>query len=246
MALIATAVSFTTLFCAYHLFLKNLINQISPCYGISVYSTCIPKGYSVYGIDISHHQGDIDWKTLHSKNNNDTPISFVYIKATEGSDHKDTRFEDNWNGARQGNLMRGAYHYFSTTSTGIEQARMFIGTVQMENGDLPPMVDVEEIPENEELFKEELKIFIAKIEEHYGARPIIYSGKKYKKRYLTDKFFDKYPTWIAHYYVDSLDVEGKWCIWQCTDKGRIPGIKRKIDINIFNGDLQQLKELCIK
>ena len=93
---------------------------------------------------------------------------------------------------------------------------------------------------------EELKIFIARIEEHYGVLPIIYSGKNYKEKYLDDKFFDRFPTWIAHYYAEQLEVKSEWLIWQCTDKGEIPGINHKVDINVFNGELQQLNELVIK
>ena len=246
MILISTIVAFVVVFGAYHLFFEGFINMIRPCKGIVSFGTCIPKGYNVYGIDISHHQGEITWEDVYQFNRGDSPISFVYIKATEGSDHKDTRFDTNWKGAKKCKLLRGAYHYFSTTSTGLEQAKMFIKTVEADKGDLPPVVDVEEKPKNPERFKEELKIFISKVEEHYGVRPIIYSGKKYKERYLTDKFFDKYPTWIAHYYVDSLDVKGNWTMWQCTDKGEIPGINHDVDINIFNGDLQQLHRLIIK
>ena len=242
---VATVTAFA-LFCTYHLFLKQIIYRFSPCNGIKIYNTCMPKGYSVFGIDISHHQGNIDWEEFGQENPAETPIRFVYMKATEGSDHKDTRFDENWSKAKEHNFLRGAYHYFSTTSTGLAQANMFIENVKREKGDLPPMVDVEEIPENRERFIEELKIFIARIEEHYGVLPIIYSGKNYKEKYLDDKFFDRFPTWIAHYYAEQLEVKSEWLIWQCTDKGEIPGINHQVDINVFNGELQQLNELVIK
>ena len=123
---------------------------------------------------------------------------------------------------------------------------MFTKTVKLEKGDLPPMIDVEEKPENKTLFMQELKIFITKVEDHYGVKPIIYSGKKYKKRYLNDIFFDRYPTWIAHYYVDSLEVDQNWTFWQCSDRGKLPGINRSVDINIFNGGQSKLDSLRIK
>ena len=241
-AIVATSI---ILFIGYHLFFKQVIYRFTPCDGVKTYGTCLPKGYSVYGIDISHHQGRIDWKELRKNNPKETPVSFIYMKATEGSDHKDRRFDANWSGAKKHGFTRGAYHYFSLHSTGLAQAEMFIRTVTLKKGDLPPMVDVEEKPENKKLFIQELKIFIAKIEEHYGVKPIIYSGKKYKARYLDDKYFDRYPTWIAHYYVDSLEVEQNWTIWQCSDKGELPGINHKVDINIFNGELPKLESLKI-
>ena len=241
--LIVAIMTAFALFCAYHLFLKQIIFRFTPCNGTKIYNTCMPKGYTVFGIDISHHQGDIDWEKLGKENPAEAPIQFVYMKATEGSDHKDTRFDKNWNGAKNAGILRGAYHYFSTTSTGLAQAKMFINTVKLEKGDLPPMVDIEEIPENKKQFIEEVKIFIAKIEEHYGVMPIIYSGKKYKEKYLSDKFFDRFPTWIAHYYTEKLEVDSEWLIWQCTDKGEISG---KVDLNVFNGELEQLHSLIIR
>lgn len=243
---IATLVSSVVLFIAYHLMFKQVLYRFTTCYGEKIYGICIPKGYNLYGLDISHHQGDIDWEKFANENPKEHPISFVYMKACEGSDHKDTRFDKNWESARKHGFTRGAYHYFSPYSTGLEQASMFTKTVKLEKGDLPPMIDVEEKPENKTLFMQELKIFITKVEDHYGVKPIIYSGKKYKKRYLNDIFFDRYPTWIAHYYVDSLEVDQNWTFWQCSDRGKLPGINRSVDINIFNGGQSKLDSLRIK
>lgn len=244
--IIAIAITAIFLFIAYHLVFKQVIYRFTTCDGIKIYNTCIPDGYSIYGLDISHHQGKINWEKFKDENPKELPIKFIYMKACEGSDHKDTRFDVNWEQAKKNNFTRGAYHYFSTYSTGLAQAEMFINTVKLESGDLPPMIDVEEKPENKTLFMQELKIFIAKIEEHYGVKPIIYSGKKYKARYLDDRYFERYPTWIAHYYVDSLEVKQNWTLWQCSDRGRLPGISRNVDINIFNGDESKFKELLIK
>ena len=243
---IAAIFSATALFGVYHLFIKKLIYTMTPCEGLKVYGTCIPKGYSVYGIDVSRHQGDIDWGMLADRNPKEAPITFAYMKATEGSDHKDTCFDTNWEEAKRHGFIRGAYHYFGTRSTGLAQAGMFTRTVKTESGDLPPMVDVEEKPENPMQFIQELKIFISTIQEHYGTKPIIYTYKKYKNRYLTDRFFDNYPMWIAHYYVDSLTVDKNWTIWQCSDRGDLPGIDHKVDINIFNGEIHQLENLRMK
>lgn len=244
--LIASAVAITVLFIGYHLAFKHILFRFTTCNGIKLYETCIPKGYSTYGLDISHHQGKINWKKLAEENPKENPIRFIYMKASEGSDHKDTQFDTNWSNAKKYGFTRGAYHYFSPHSTGLEQATMFTQTVKMEKGDLPPVIDVEEKPENRTLFLQELKIFIAKVEEHYGIRPIIYSSKKYKKRYLNDKYFERFPTWIAHYYVDTLEVNQTWTIWQCSDRGRLPGISRNVDINIFNGTPESLENYIKK
>ena len=239
--LIATLMSSFALFISYHLVFKQVIFRFTTCEGIKIYETCIPKGYDVYGLDISHHQGKINWEKLKRENPKENPVSFIYMKATEGKDHKDTQFDTNWQKAKEHGFTRGAYHYFSPHSTGLEQATMFINTVKIEKGDLAPVIDVEEKPTDKARFLQELKIFIAKIEEHYGIKPIIYSGKKYKARYLNDKYFDRFPTWIAHYYVDTLEVNQTWTIWQCSDRGRLPGINRNVDINIFNGTPETLE-----
>ena len=226
---------------AYYPLLRPAFHRFTTCNGHKIYGTCIPKGYSVYGIDISHPQGKIDWEKLERENPKENPIRFVYMKACEGKDHKDTQFDTNWKMAKEHGFTRGAYHYFSPYSTGLEQAAMFIKTVKIEKGDLAPVIDVEEKPKDRALFMQELKIFIAELEQHYGIKPIIYSGKKYKERYLNDKYFDRFPTWIAHYYVDTLEVNQRWTLWQCSDRGRLPGINRDVDINIFNGTANNLE-----
>lgn len=242
-AILTTAV---ILFLGYHLLFKGVLNRFTQCAGTKSYGICIPEGHEIFGIDISHYQGSIDWEALKNGSPDDSPVSFIYMKATEGSDHKDRMFDRNWTKALEHGFTRGAYHYFSLHSSGLAQAEMFIKNVKLEKGDLPPMVDVEEEPKDKREFLQELKIFIAKIEKHYGTKPIVYSGKKYKERHLNDRYFDRYPTWIAHYYVDSLDVENNWTFWQCSDKGRLPGIRHKVDINVFNGDSGKLESLKIK
>jgi lysozyme len=141
--------------------------------------------------------------------------------------------------------MRGAYHYFSTTSSGVSQANLFISMVKLRPGDLPPVLDIEEKPKNKKKYIEEVKIWLKKVEEHYGVKPIVYASSKYKKKYLDDPFFKEYPSWVAHYYIPELTDGEEWLMWQCTDIGVIPGIKEKVDINIFNGTEKQLKELLL-
>ncbi|MBQ8270071.1 MAG: glycoside hydrolase family 25 protein [Bacteroidaceae bacterium] len=243
---IITLATTIALYLIYTLFFRPYFYRFRPCYGHKHYEICLPSGYTVFGIDISRHQGNIDWEAFRNGNPAEAPISFVYIKATEGSDFTDTNFADNFEEAGKYGFLRGAYHYFSTTSSGTAQAQMFIKTAKLSKGDLPPMVDIEERPKNKAKFLQELKIFITKLEEHYGVKPLIYTYRKYKSRYLNDPFFDRYPSWIAHYYIDALDNDVKWLIWQCSDIGEVPGIPHNVDINIFNGSLEQLKSMRIK
>jgi lysozyme len=83
------------------------------------------------------------------------------------------------------------------------------------------------------------------IETHYGVKPIIYTYYKFKIQYLSDSVFDDYPYWIAHYYVDQVEYEGKWKFWQHTDVGRLPGIKGNVDFNIYNGSMYDLRKMTI-
>ena len=243
--IISTCVSFAIYTAAYFSVFRPYFYRFVPCKDNKHYNICMPEGHSVYGIDISRHQGIIDWEKLKSEHSPEAPISFVYIKASEGSDFKDSKFAENFKNARKHGFARGAYHYFSTTSSGATQANLFINTVKLQPGDLPPVLDIEEKPKNKKKYIEEAKIWLKKIEEHYGVKPIIYASSKYKKKYLDDPFFKEYPSWVAHYYIPRLTEGEEWLMWQCSDLGVIPGIKEKVDINIFNGSEKQFKALLI-
>ena len=243
---IAVLITAGVLALAYKPFIEPAFHRFTTCSGEKIYSSCIPAGYSVYGIDISHHQGDINWQRLKNGTPGEPPISFVYIKATEGSSHCDKRFDKNWEAAKRSGITRGAYHYFGTKSSGDKQAQLFISRVKLEKGDLPPMVDVEDEPQDPILYRHELKKFISILEEHYKVKPIIYTYKKFHARHINNAHFNGYPLWIARYNVTDPGIISKWIIWQCTDKGRLPGIPEKVDINVFNGTMEELENMRIK
>lgn len=244
--LVAAVITSILLFLAYHFVLKRNFPQFEVCEGEKAYLVCLPKGDFTFGIDISHHQGDIKWDRLKKEQQANAPLKFIYIKATEGRDHKDKRFDRNWREAKKHGFVRGAYHYFTTASSGDAQANMFIKNVKIGKGDLPPMVDIEEVPKDKETFIEELKKFILRLEEHYGVKPILYSYPKFHIRHLRDPFFRNYEFWVAHYYVKKPQSSRPWTIWQFTDKGIIPGIRHKVDINAIKGGEDRLRELQIK
>lgn len=207
-----------------------------------------PEGYEIHGIDISHHQGTIDWATLKDEAVIDErPIRFIMIKATEGANKIDENFKDNFYNAREYGFTRGAYHFYGTRSTAKAQAQFFISQVKLEKGDLPPVLDVEHKPSNQtdEEFKQSVLEWLRIVENHYGVPPIVYTYYKFKLRYLNDPAFDAYPYWIAHYYVDKVEYEGAWKFWQHTDAGRLPGIKGDVDFNIYNGSFYDLRQMTI-
>ena len=207
-----------------------------------------PEGYEIHGIDISHHQGRIDWGELKDNGSiNKCPIRFVMIKATEGASLIDENFRDNFYQSREHGFTRGAYHFYSVHTPADQQAWHYISTVKLENGDLPPVLDVEHKPENQtdEEFKSSVLLWLDMVEQHYRVKPILYTYFKFKTRYLNDSVFDQYPYWIAHYYVDSLQYKGPWKFWQHTDAGRLPGIKGSVDFNIYNGSYYDLRQMTI-
>lgn len=212
-------------------------------YGKEVY----PEGYSIHGIDISHHQGEIDWEKVRKARINDDEISFVIVKATEGKSFLDDNFNDNFYQAREYGFIRGAYHYFKPHIPAAEQARYFLKQVHLEEGDLPPVLDIEERGDlsTEQLRKAALK-WLEQVEKRYHKAPIIYTNYKFKRDYLNTSDFDRYPYWIAHYYVRALSYKGPWKFWQHTDCGRINGIREKVDLNIYNGSMYDLKRLCLE
>ena len=207
-----------------------------------------PKGYEIRGIDISHHQGTIDWDQLQRAMIEGSPIRFIMIKATEGSSQIDKNFEDNFYQAREYGYIRGAYHFWSNKSTPRQQAYFFLKKVKLEKGDLPPVLDIEHKPSDRttEDFQRDVLTWLHIVEDHYHVKPILYTYHKFKEQYLDAPVFEDYPYWIAHYYVDSVAYKGPWKFWQHTDVGRVPGIKGYVDFDIYNGSFYDLKSLTIK
>ena len=206
-----------------------------------------PKGYEIRGIDISHYQGKINWEKLSNAQIEHSPIRFVVIKATEGSTQIDDCFQDNFKNARDYGFIRGAYHFWSNKSSARDQARFFLKKVHLKDGDLPPVLDVENKPEDMSVedFQREILTWMHIVEDKYHVKPILYTYYKFKNQYLNTPVFDDYPYWIAHYYVDEIEYEGDWKFWQHTDAGRLTGIRGTVDFNLYNGSFYDLKKLCI-
>ncbi len=205
-----------------------------------------PEGFSIHGIDVSHHQGQIDWDKAARSTISGEPVSFVFIKATEGTGHLDENFNNNFYQAREHGLLRGAYHYFKPSLSAKAQAEYFLRQVHLEEGDLPPVLDIEEAGKlTETQLRKAALTWLQTVEKRYATTPIIYTGYKFRQKYLDTPDFQKYPYWIAHYYIPTLRYKGKWHFWQHTDKGRIDGIKENVDLNIYNGSMHNLRRLAI-
>lgn len=206
-----------------------------------------PEGYEIHGIDISHYQGEIDWEQLKNAMIEGCPVRFVIIKSTEGASRLDDHFRENFNQVRDYGFIRGVYHFWSNKSSAREQAYYFLDKVHLTEGDLPPVLDIEHKPADKSVddFQRDVLTWLHIVEDKYHAKPIIYTYYKFKEKYLSAPVFDDYPYWIAHYYVDKMQYQGKWKFWQHTDAGKLPGIKGYVDFNIYNGSFYDLRKLCI-
>lgn len=209
----------------------------------------VPPGDWRYGIDISHHNaGDIVWDSLyvltdkrgktirdHHLAKDIRPVSFVFIKATEGVSMVDKDFKRNWQDAGRSGLRRGAYHFFRSSKDGKAQARLFIKTVgDLRFKDLPPVLDIETIHRGGSMKKlnEEALKWLETIEGHYGKKPIVYTGSSFARDWLSKRITDNYPVWIAHYEKDRPDFDG-WIFWQFTDKAVVKGVPGPVDLSVM-------------
>ena len=240
---VLVVVIFVSGFC--YFFIRPYAYRWKPCYGMKGYGVCMPAGYSMHGIDVSHYQGDINWKRLEQTRQGKFPVEFIFMKATEGGDFSDDKFVANFDSAKAHGFVRGAYHFYNPKTDANKQADFFIRSVKLEPGDLPPVLDIEKKSKDVKKLQQDLKIWLRKIENHYGVKPIIYASYRFKTKYLNDSIFDTYPYWIAHYYVDSVRYQGEWKFWQHTDVGTLPGIDEKVDLNVFNGTSADLQKMLI-
>jgi lysozyme len=201
------------------------------------------QAYPVRGIDVSHHQGMIDWPNVISESG----IEFAYIKASEGARFRDSRFEENWRGSA--GIARGAYHFFSFCADGSAQAKNFLAATPLES-ELPPAVDVEfggncRSWRSIGKIRNELSEFLSLVTASHPRNPILYVNRKSFGRIVRSRF-DSYPLWVRETVFDPpKDVYGDWLFWQygVTSKGRLAGIRTRVDLNVFAGPRKDFGDL---
>ncbi|MFM8348638.1 MAG: glycoside hydrolase family 25 protein [Bacteroidota bacterium] len=192
------------------------------------------NGHGTYGIDISNHQGTIDWTRVRDQKTR--KLSFVYIKATEGATHEDRRYRSNFRQARRAGFLVGSYHYFRTTSDPKEQFLNFRRVADASTQDLIPVVDVEEMDRWSPLtFHRNLGEFLDLVEKHYGVKPLIYTVHSFYNSYLAGRYTD-HRFFIARYGRSRPVMKDghKWSVWQFSESGRVPGIPRPVDLDVLS------------
>lgn len=182
-----------------------------------------------YGIDVSAHQGAIDWDRVASDD-----IEFAYVKATEGGDFVDERFGANWDAAAAAGLDRGAYHFFTLCTPGDVQARHFLAVAPPEPGALPPAVDLE-LAGNcvarppQRAVEAELARFLLLVENAWGDDVVLYVGEDFEERYPGREDLDR-PLWLRRFL---LRPSEDWWIWQLHGRARVDGVRGGVDLNVM-------------
>ena len=199
----------------------------------------------IYGIDVSHHQGKIEWEKVKKWKNKE--IAFVYIKATEGSTFVDETYQTNFNEAKKNDLLVGSYHYFRTSSSVKKQFENFIKNVDKDKQDLIPLIDVEEKKnwDNNE-FHRNFNEFLKMVEDYFGKKPIIYTVNSFYNLNLSGKY-KEYHFLIGRYGENAPNMRDKtsWTIWQFSETGKVEGIPKYVDIDVLNNKYN-LQDLLIE
>ena len=218
----------------------------------------------VYGIDLSRYQHEIgkkkygiQWNRLRitSLGNGrrvngsvDYPVSFVYIKATQGTRISNKYYPADIRQARKYGIPVGSYHFYSSKANGSQQAAWFLRMAWVVASDLPPVLDLEpteaqirEMGGEQRMFREVLR-WLHIVEQRRGKRPVLYVGQQFVNKHLVNApdALKKYDVWIARYgefkpYVHLLH-------WQLTPYGRVKGIHGEVDVNVFNGTKSQFRD----
>ncbi len=245
--IIITAVILAVLTVGGLLLYKSIIYRKAKFTRYPEFGILIPESYSIHGIDVSKYQSMIAWEEVKVMKVKNIQLGFAFIKATEGIGNTDPQFKRNWKKTKENDITRGAYHFFIGSKDGRMQAENFIDKVELEPGDMLPVLDAEQLNGATTIqVKKEMKKWLDIVENHYGVKPIIYTNVDFYNRHLGSEF-DSYPLWVAHYYqTEQPRIKRGWVFWQHSDEGRVNGIVSKVDFNVFSGDSLEFKNLLIR
>lgn len=200
-----------------------------------------PTGPTTPGIDVSYYQGTVNWAAVRAAG-----MRFAIVRVSSGDTVADTKFAENWAGAKQAGLVRGAYQYFKPNQNVLSQANKMIAAIgTYQRGDLPPVIDVEDsgglAPAQ---VAAAVRTWVDRVKGALGVDPMIYTGAYYWRDQIgSPTGYANHPLWVANYRVTCPDIPApwqKWAIWQYSDEGRVNGITGPVDMNKFNGTPEQL------
>ncbi len=196
-----------------------------------------PARYAVHGVDVSHHNGVIDWPTVA-----DAGVHFAWVKATEGGDVRDVRFRANATAARLAGIATGPYHFFTFCRPGAEQAANFLESIRGVPRSLPPAVDVEFVgncrtPPPPGDVRQQLERWLSDVELATGSQVVVYTTPDAAAEIL--RGLDR-QLWIRSI---ARPPTGPWAFWQFDPAGRVPGIEGPVDLDVFSEDRAALDTL---
>jgi GH25 family lysozyme M1 (1,4-beta-N-acetylmuramidase) len=216
---------------------------VEPGAGQPIPAVTCADGETLWGMDVSKWQGDIDWNAVKGDG-----IVYAFIRVSHGVNTLDEYFESNWQAAHDVGVYAGVYQYFEPGQDPIVQADILLERMgPLGPTDLPPVIDVEShggLPPAE--VASAIGQWIAHVEGALGVQPIIYTGRYFWQDYVQTAEFADYPLWIAHYTDGCPNIPDVWQNWvfhQYSSTGSVAGIAGDVDMNDFNGGLAELMGL---
>ena len=200
-----------------------------------------PSNVYTWGIDISHHQGDVKWKMMIGDHRPD----FIFLKATEGNHFKDNRFNTYKNEIKKLGILFSGYHFMRFNQNGKTQALHFLEMAQPQKGELIPVVDIEYQRHfyTDEIAQRNIDLFMETIREKIGVYPMVYCEEKYYHKYLKKKYEKNIVLWIANYKRKPTVPHD---LWPKTCKYNHPSFKGKIDFNLLHDERIGLEDLILR
>lgn len=196
--------------------------------------------FPIRGIDVSHHQGEIDWRRVA-----DDDVVFAYIKASEGGDYSDPDFSRNRAGAERAGIRAGAYHFFTLCRPGADQAENFLAAIGEPGSMLPPTVDLEfggncaKRPSPQDLAGE-LRAFLDRVEARLARRAVLYMTEEFRDAY--GKALPERRMWRRSLFMRPRGDD--WAIWQYHNAGWVAGVAAQVDLDVFNGTAKQFESFA--
>jgi len=198
------------------------------------------QGPTTPGIDVSYHQDKIHWPRVRKAG-----IRFAFIRVSDGTTVEDPRFDENWAGAKQAHVLRGAYQFFRPEQSATAQADLLIAALARDGGELAPVIDVEATGgKSPAQIATAIRVWVERVRSRLGVEPMIYTSPEFWRDRVGGADFANQPLWLAHYTAECPRVPAPWnawTFWQYSKTGRVSGIKGDVDLDVFAGTIDELR-----
>lgn len=187
--------------------------------------------YPFQGIDVSEASGTVDWPAIKAAG-----ADFAYMRATMGTDGRDARFEENWQGALAADVRRGAIHDYSLCKLATDQANNFNTTVPKVDDALPPVVAVDFTPDctarpERSVVLVELGRFIAMVEAHSERPVLLLVSQRFEAAYAVTGALPR-PIWSSQNFFPPDYAARPWRMWRASDMRRIEGVDGPVNWDV--------------